>query len=160
MKEAKNIIIIVLVLIILLVLVVVRNSNQNLFKEDVKTALKEIANGNNEISFNQLNTLKSPYIVINLDHENMPDSISINKIISIPIENLLDDTSRKILREIDGDLILYSVDQARAAKAWVILNQIEMKNLFILSFGNNPEELKYKFQPDTTARLEQDSILE
>jgi hypothetical protein len=45
-----------------------------------------------------------------------------------------------------------------ASKAWVILNQLGYQNVVVLSPEENPEQLKYKFQPDTMVRLEQDSM--
>jgi hypothetical protein len=97
-------------------------------------------------------------MVVNIGNSDLPDSVQVEHSIKIPFENLLDQTNRKILEGVNGDLILYSVDVATASKAWVILNQMGFKNVFILYAGGNTEELKYKFQPDTTARLEQDSI--
>jgi len=66
--------------------------------------------------------------------------------------------NRKILTEVKGDLILYSNDGASASKAWVILNQLGFKNVKILRTEETTDKLKYKFQPDTTARLELDTI--
>ena len=97
-------------------------------------------------------------MVVNIGNSDLPDSVQVEHSMKIPFENLLDQTNRKILEEVNGDLILYSADVATASKAWVILNQMGFKSVFILNTGGNPEELKYKFQPDTTARLEQDSI--
>jgi len=158
MNQLKNLKVVILVIGILLVLVVVRVSDQNLFKKDAKTAIEATRNNSNVISFNQLRQQKNPWMVVNIGNSDIPDSMKIEHSMKIPFENMLDQANRKILEKVDGNLILYSADVATASKAWVILNQLGFKNVFILSAGENPEELKYKFQPDTSARLEQDSI--
>jgi len=158
MQQFKNLKFVILIIVVLLILVIVRNSDQNLFKKDVKSAIEAIQNNSNLLSQDQLRQLKGPWMVVNIGNSDLPDSVQVENSMKIPFENLLDQTNRKILEGVNGDLILYSADVATASKAWVILNQMGFKNVFILNTGGNPEELKYKFQPDTTARLEQDSI--
>ena len=158
MQQFKNLKFVILIIVVLLILVIVRNSDQNLFKKDIKSAIEATQNNSNTLSLNQLRQLKGPWMVVNIGNIDLPDSVQVEHSMKIPFENLLDQTNRKILEEVNGDLILYSADVATASKAWVILNQMGFKNAFILNAGGNPEELKYKFQPDTTARLEQDSI--
>jgi hypothetical protein len=158
MEQLKNLKFVILFIVVILILVIVRNSDQNLFKQDVKSAIEATKNNSNVLSPDQLHQLKEPWMVVNIGNSELPDSIYVEHSIKIPFENLLDQTNRKILKEVDGKLILYSADVAIASKAWVILNQMGFKNAFILNSGGNPEEIKYKFQPDKTARLEQDSI--
>ena len=158
MQQFKNLKFVILIIVVLLILVIVRNSDQNLFKQDVKRAIEATQNNGNMLSHDQLSQLKGSWMVVNIGNIDLPDSVQVEHSMRIPFENLLNQTNRKILEEVDGDLILYSADVATASKAWVILNQMGFKNIYILNTGGNPEELKYKFQPDTTARLEQDSI--
>lgn len=158
MHQLKNLKFVILIIFILLILVIVRNSDQNLFKKDIKSAIEATQNYSNVLSPDQLRQLKSPWMVVNIGNSDLPDSLQVEHAMRIPFENLLDQTNRKILEGVNGSLILYSADVATASKAWVILNQMGFKNVFILNTEGNPEELKYKFQPDTTARLEQDSI--
>jgi hypothetical protein len=158
MNLYKNLKIVILVIVVLLILVIIRNSNQNIFKQEVKTALDAAQNSSNLLSPDQLSQMKSKWLVVNIGLDNLPHSLRIENSIRIPFEKLLDKSNLKILEEVEGDLILYSADAATASKAWVILNQLGLKNVFILNINKNPEELKYKFQPDTTVRLEQDSI--
>ena len=158
MQQLKNLKFVILFIVVILILVIVRNSDQNLFKQDVKSAIEATQNNSNVLSPDQLHQLKGSWIVVNIGNRDLPDSIHVEHSIKIPFENLLDQTNRKILEGVNGDLILYSADVATASKAWIILNQMGFKNVFIMNTGENPEELKYKFQPDTTARLEQDSI--
>lgn len=158
MKQLKNLQIVAFVIVILLILVVVRNSNKNIFKKDVKTVVDAVQNKSNLFSSEQLSKTKSPWLVVNVGDSELPDSLRIENSIRVPFENLLDQPNRKILQEVKGDLILYADDVATVSKAWVILNQLGFKNVFILNTDENSEHLKYKFQPDTSVRLEQDSI--
>lgn len=154
MKQIKNIKLVILVIVVLLILVIVRNSDQNLFKRDVNYAVETITNNSNLISLSQFKKLTKPYLVIDLESETIKDSLQFQHSVQIPFDKLLDKENRKILNDASGDLILYSDDIATTSKAWVILNQLGYQNILILTSEENPEDLKYKFQPDTTARLE------
>jgi len=151
----KNIIVVFLIILGILILVLVRNSSQDLFKAEVKEAIDGTLKNGNIISPDQLKNSSKSWIIVNLSSEDLPENLHFENSIHLPFENLLDQTNRKILKESQGDLILYSADAATSAKAWIILDQLGFKNVFILSSGENSEVLKYKFQPDSTARLEQ-----
>lgn len=158
MNRIKSLKIIILVIGILLILVIIRISDQNVFKEKAKTAVDAARNNSNLITVNQLKKLTTPYLIIDIGSEKRPDSLQFQPAAKIAFSQLLDKANRKVLDEASGELILYADDIATATRAWVILNQLGYKNLRILTFENNPEELKYKFQPDTTASLEQDNL--
>ena len=158
MNQIRNLKIVILVIGILLVLVIIRNSDRNIFKEKAKTAVEAARNNNNLITINQLKKLTSPYLIIDISSENRPDSLQFQHAVKIAFSQLLDKANRKVLDEASGELILYADDIATTTRAWVILNQLGYKNLRILTIENSLEELKYKLQPDTTARLEQDTM--
>jgi len=155
MDKLKNILVVGLILLVLLVLVILRSTDRNLFKHNVNSIVEKAKNGSILLSPEELKAHTNAYLVINLDKRSVPTTLSVEKIIAIAREDLLDEDNQKILKEVNGDLILYSSEAANSAKAWVILNQLGFQNAYILSFGENPEVLKYKFQPDTTARLEE-----
>lgn len=158
MNLLKKFKIILLVIVVLLILIVIRISDQNVFKEPVKTAVEGTQNNSNLITPNKFRKLTTSYLVIELGSESKHDSLQFLHSIKIPFERLLDEENREILNKTEGTLILYSDEIALASKAWIILNQLGYKDMLILTSVENPEELKYKFQPDTTAGLEQDSI--
>ena len=158
MNRIKSLRIIILIIVILLILVIIRNSDRNVFKEKAKTAVDAARNNSNLITLNQLKKLTSPYLIIDIGNEKRADSLQFQHTIKIAFSQLLDKANRKVLDEAGGELILFADDVAIASRAWVILNQLGYKNLRILTLENNPEGLKYKFQPDTTARLEQDNM--
>ena len=144
----KNILWISGALILLLLMVLVRTFNPNVFKRNVSGAL--IATSEINVSMQELNDLKYSYSIVELDgdKQQFPNSVV------IPLDQLLQRENKEKLASLDGKILLYSKDIATSSKAWVILNQLEFDSIYILSDEENPEHLKYKFQPDTTIRLE------
>ena len=138
---------IIAVLSVLLILVLIRTFNQNLFKRQAADAI--VAAKNNMLTVNQLQSIPGDHFIVELEEENKRFKESF----SVPFSQLLDKQNREKLENIEGDIYLYSNQAETAAKAWVILNQLGFDNVFILT-EEEPEVLKYKFQPDTITRLE------
>lgn len=151
MKIFKSLQLVVFFIVIIVILVAVRTYNKNLFKRDSKTAVE--ASKNNHISVSELEALENSYLIIDL-REEITNSNQIQKSVHIPFENILEKTNWELLENSESDILLYANDLAVSAKAWVILNQLNFENVYILSEEENPEVLKYKFQPDTMVRLE------
>ena len=158
MSLLKNLKIIILVIGVLLILILIRMSDSHVFKGHVKSAVEVVRDHGNTITLNQLRKIPSPYLVIEIGSGSRHDSLQFQHSVQIPFESLLDKESRETLDHTKGEMILCSDDISTASKAWIILNQLGYKNVLILTSEENPEELKYKFQPDTTARLEQVSM--
>lgn len=143
----KNLKIVLLVLVVVLVLVIVKTVGKNGFKQDAKSAVEAVNNNNFMISTNELENNKTQYLIVDLDESN---SSRVENSFDIPFEKLLEESSFKKLKESESKILLVASDISITAKAWVILNQLDFKNVFILSNEDNPEVLKYEFQPDTT----------
>ncbi|MDX8338112.1 hypothetical protein SLH46_02885 [Draconibacterium sp. IB214405] len=141
----KNIIWISGVLLLLLILVLVRTFNSNLFKRNVSEALTTEMT----VSVQNMNELSGNFNIVELnENQRFPNSMM------IPFDKLLQKENKEKLASLDGKILLYSSDIATSSKAWVILNQLDFDDVYILSDEENPEVLKYKFQPDTTVELE------
>ncbi len=147
MGKMKNLKIVLLVLVVVLVLVIVKTVGKNGFKQDAKSAVEAVNNNNFMISTNELENNKTQYLIVDLDESN---SSRVENSFDIPFEKLLEESSFKKLKESESKILLVASDISITAKAWVILNQLDFKNVFILSNEDNPEVLKYEFQPDTT----------
>jgi hypothetical protein len=158
MNPIKDLKFVILFIIVILALVIVRTFDKNLFKQYPSIAVEAAQNDKNLITQAQLEQLKTPFMVVDLGSEDKFDHLPFKNIIRVPFEKLLEQSNRKILEDTKDDIILYSSDSSTAAKAWIILNQLGIKRLFILTTEEKSEILKYKFQPDTTVRLEQDSM--
>ena len=154
MNRLKSLGFVLLLLIIILVLVVVRSSNKNLFKQDSKSAIESAQKNSNSISNTQLKKLTTDYLVVVLENPDNFNSTQFKNSINIPFENILEKENRKILRETTAEIILFSEEISTASKAWVILNQLGFNTILILQPEENDDVFKYKFQPDTRAKLE------
>lgn len=158
MHQLKKMKTVALALLLLLILVIIRITNPNVFKEPVKAAIDAARDNSNLITPERLKKMAGSSLVIDLDGLTRQDSLQFQHTLAIPLEQLLDKENRKILNEAKGAIVLFADDIATSSKAWVILNQLGYINLQILTLEENPEALKYQFQPDTTARLEQDPL--
>jgi hypothetical protein len=140
-----------LVLAAVLALVLVKSVLNNGFKQDVATAVEAVSSKNYMILPNDLKHAEKQYLIIDLEESG---SSRFENSVKISFEKLLEDSSLEKLKEAESKILLVSTDNSVAAKAWVILNQLDFENVFILSNEENPEVLKYEFQPDTAAKLE------
>lgn len=145
MKKIKELALVITVLLVVAALVFARATNKNRFSagtENITETLK------NTTVFVQTDGLQfNDYLVVELgknsDGEKIPSSVKIT------FEGLTDKNFRKQL-ETAGKKILLTGDESQTAKALVILNQLGIKNMFILNEKEKPELLRYTFVPDTT----------
>jgi hypothetical protein len=150
----KGLKIVLVVLAVVFVLVIVKLSFKNGFKQDAANAMDAVVSNNFMIHENELKNTEDKYFIVDLEESG---SSKFENSFEIPFEKLLEESSLEKLKETENKILLVSTDISMSAKAWVILNQLDFKNVFIFSNEENPEVLKYKFQPDTMARLESDS---
>ena len=141
-------------LALIVVLVIARTSNNNLFRQDSKRAISLAQKGNNLISLIELESLSEEYLIVDLGSKEKFNSLEFQNAINIPFENILKKEAQQILKETEGEIILFAEDYTIVPKAWVILNQLGYSKVYMLQPEGNREVFKYKFQPDTTTRLE------
>jgi hypothetical protein len=151
MGKMKSLKIVLLVLAVVLVLVIFKTVGKNGFKNDAKSTIVAVNSNNFMISVNDLEKNKSEFLIVELDE---PGSQRFENSLKIPFEKLLEETNLQKLKDSDKKIILVSADISTGSKAWVILNQLDIVNVFVFSNDENPEVLKYEFQPDAAARLE------
>lgn len=154
MEKMKSLKIVLLVLAVVLVLVIIKTVGKNGFKQDAKSTIEAVNSKNFMISVNDLEKNKSEYLIVEMDESG---SQRFENSLKISFEKLLDESNLQKLKDSDKKIILVSADISTVSKAWVILNQLDFENVFVLSEDENPEVLKYEFQPDTAARLESNS---
>lgn len=154
MEKMKSLKIVLLVLAVVLVLVIIKTVGKNGFKQDAKSTIEAVNSKNFMISVNDLGKNKSEYLIVEMDESG---SQRFENSLKISFEKLLDESNLQKLKDSDKKIILVSADISTVSKAWVILNQLDFENVFVLSEDENPEVLKYEFQPDTAARLESNS---
>lgn len=151
MKRFKDYGFILIIFVVILAFVVARSTNKNLFKKDAKSAVQAIIDEENILS---TSALSEQYLVVDLNAVEEFNATQFQHVINIPFQTLLEKSNRKTLEETKEKIVLYSSDNSIASKAWVILNQLDFKDVFVLQTKENSEVFKYKFQPDTSAKLE------
>lgn len=146
MKKLRELKIVLVILLVVLVLVIVKTTGKNKFKNDAKDAVEAVAGNDFLVSLNDFKAAENEFLVVDL---NESGSIQFENSLKIPFEKLLEEPTLQKLKETQGKILLVSDDNSQTSKAWVILNQMGIKNVFILSNDENPEVLKYEFHPDT-----------
>ncbi len=151
MGKMKNLKIVLLVLVVVLALVLVKTIGKNGFKQDAANAVDAIVSNKFMIFPHDLKNAENQYLIVDLDES---ASSGFENSLKIPFDKLLEESNLQKIKDSEKKILLVSTDNSVAAKAWVILNQLDIENVFFLSNGENPEVLKYEFQTDTTAKLE------
>jgi len=154
MKRLKDLKIVLLLLLVVLVLVIIRTTGKNGFKEDAKNAIETATSKNCSVSLNDFKATENQYLIVDLNESGL---VRFENSIKVPFEKLLEESTLQKLKETENKILLVSDNNSAATKAWVILNQMGFKNVFILSNKENPEVLKYEFQPDSAVSLESNS---
>jgi len=134
-----------------LVFVIVKSNGKNSFTQDAQNAVEAAVSNNFSISISEFKTMEKDVLIVDL---NESGKSQFNNSVQIPFNKLLDESALQTLKKTKIKILLVSDDISKAEKAWVILNQLGLKNVFVLSTEENPEVLKYEFVPDTSARLE------
>ncbi len=150
MEKLKGLKIVLLILLVVLVLVIVKTTGKNGFKQDAQVAIEAVKSNNFQVTTNDLKGSENQYLIVDLSKSG---SSKFENSLQIPFEKLFDETTLQKLKETENKILLVSDDNSVAVKAWVILNQLDFKNVFVLSEKENPEVLKYEFQPDTAAKV-------
>lgn len=146
MKKFKELKIVLVILLVVLVLVIVKTTGKNRFNYDAKDAIEAVAGNDILVSFNEFKATENQFSVVDLSES---ASVQFENSLKIPFEKLVEESNIQKLKEIQGKILLVSTDNSQTAKAWVILKQMGLKNVFVLANDENPEVLKYEFQPDT-----------
>lgn len=151
MKQLKDLRFVLIGFAVILVFVIARSTNKDLFKKDADSAVQAISKGENILLVSELT---EHYLVVDLNDVEEYNANQFQHVINIPFQALLEKSNRKTLEETKEKIVLYSYDISTASKAWVVLNQLDFKDVFVLQTKENSEVFKYKFQPDTSAKLE------
>jgi len=151
MEKMKSLKIVLLVLAVVVILVIVKTTNKNRFKQDAQNAVEKVVSNTFVVTPNDLENTKNQYLIVDLDES---ESLPYKNSLKINFDKLLEESSIQKLQESKLKILLASADNSKSVKAWVILNQLDFKNVFVLASEENAELLKYEFQPDTLSGLE------
>jgi hypothetical protein len=145
MKKIKELAFVIVVLIVVAAFVFARATNKNRFSETTENIAEMLKS---ESVFVEATELKvADYLVIELGENTNAGEFP--SAVKVTFEGLTDKNFREQL-ETSGKKILLTGNESQTAKAWVILNQLGIENLFILTEKEKPETLWYTFIPDTS----------
>lgn len=146
MKVLKELKTVILVAGIILCLVLWKVLKKKDFPGNVNTLIEATLKGTNRIS--AIDGIVGKYTLINLDTE--PPSFDNQNFttLNIPFSTLTEKENLEQIRNTGTAIVIYSHSPAVSSKAWVILNQMGIGNLFILDMTEDVV-FKHKFLPDT-----------
>jgi hypothetical protein len=148
LKRLKELTWVIALLLLAAVFVFVRETNKNRFSETTENIAETLKSKSVFIQAGELNI--ADYLVVELG-ENSNDG-KYPSVVKVAFEGLTDKNFREQL-ETSGKKILLTGNESQTAKAWVILNQMGIENIFILTEKEKPETSRYSFIPDTTGTV-------
>ena len=133
MKFLKQYRIILAVFLLVLTLVMIRTISPGNFKYDAVKWADPSATGSNIINEVQMDAMNGNKLLVDLGNE--PVSISRFRDTSIRTDpgSILDKPYINLIRKNKGPVILYSEKIDEAAKVWMILSEMGIKDLYILA---------------------------
>ena len=137
MKYLKQYWTILAVFLILIIMVLIRTINPNNFRYDAVKWAKPSATGSNIIDEVHLDAISGKRLLIDLGTEPVSGSRFSNITVRMDPGSILDKPNMRLIRKNNGPVILYSENISDAAKIWMILSEMGIKDLFILSESEN-----------------------
>lgn len=153
MERLKQYKYVALLIFIVLIFVFFRSTGVDNFKPGAEKYAAPSALRTNLISADQMKSLKGNKLIILLSEKvSVPENADIKSVI-IPASAILADNNLRLIRKNDGPVLLYSDETATSARVWMLLSQLGLKDIYILSAGNE-EVFKNEFRPDSLIRPE------
>jgi hypothetical protein len=145
LKRFRELTLVIGLLLLAAVFVFVRATNKNRFSVTTENIAEILKSKSVFVEAGELNI--ADCLVVELGENSNAGKFP--SAIKVSFEGLTDKNFREQLEK-SGKKILLTGNESQTAKAWVILNQLEVENLFILTEVEKPETLRYTFIPDTT----------
>ena len=133
MKFLKQYRIILAIFLLVLIVVLIRTISPGNFKYDAVKWAEPSATGSNMINEAQLDAMTGKKLLVDLGTVPVSDNRFGNITVKMDPGSILDKPNMKLIRKNRGPIVLYSDNISEAAKVWMILTEIGIKNLYILS---------------------------
>jgi hypothetical protein len=146
MHQLKNLMFVIMLPVVVAALVIVSFVGIDRFTGNAKSVVEQL--NSTPVFVTRIKLNQADFFMVYLSNsvnQTLPDGS-----LQIPFEKLAEKATLQQIKSSGKKILLVSEMPGQSAKAWVILNQLGVKNLFILAEENNPEILRYKFVPDTT----------
>ncbi len=131
------------------------------YSGNVQNAAEISASRSNFLTWKELETSKERITLIRIANRESDSTHYPYTLLDVSVEDIVNRDFLKKIGQPGNRYVIASGSRSGAMKAWVILNQLGVKNLYILDKTNPNDELfKFQFQPDTTIRLKSDAVEE
>lgn len=151
MKILKQYRLVLAIILLAASAILIRTYNFRSFKYDAVKLAEPSVLRTNIITEDQIAQIKGERLIVDLRPEGATNEMSGEISLKVNPDSILAKKYLDILRKQDGPVILASSDNSVSSRIWMVLSQMGMKNIFILSKQQNPEELKKEFRPDSVS---------
>ena len=114
-------------------MVLIRSFSGNRFRYDAVRWAASSADGSNLTDWNQLAGMTGQVLLINLGGTAEVPGQYKDRTVMIQPESVTEKGNLKVIRKNKGPVILWSGDASVAARVWMVLSEMGIKNLYILS---------------------------
>jgi hypothetical protein len=155
MKIFSNFKYILIISAIILIMMIIKVCQNNAWPGNAGKAAEIIALHKNFITMENLRNVSEQVTLIKTGPPVSDTLISSFPGVNASWEEMMDNEFLRKINQPNHKVVIVSGSKAEGVRAWVLLNQMGIKDLFVLEQkGMNNELFKYQFQPDTTMRLE------
>lgn len=149
MKLLKEFRLIFIFLFVILALIGYRTLRPSGFKYDARKLAEDSFNGTNVVNEEEMARMEGEKLVLDLDRTYNPDANSGTQTLAIGPDSVLHEAVLRRLKKNRGPVIVYSSDEGKAARVWMVLAQTGFRQLYILLPHDSTEADKSEFRSDT-----------
>ncbi len=145
---------VILVLLVVIFLLVIRWLAGDHFRHGAKKNALPALSRSNTMELSQIDLLKTKALLVYLDKESEVNVATDVNVLYLKPGELLSRQTVRYIRKSEGPIILLSDDPTVSARAWMLLAQKGITNLFVFAGKEYTENFKYEFRPDTVTVTE------
>jgi hypothetical protein len=154
MGMIKKYYLLITIILAVILLVLIRSFGSMHFEPGAKKWYIPSVTQANIITETEAKNLPGNKLIIYIDDSEIVTDKEYSGTLHITAEKILKSDNIEMIRNHKGPVLLSSASISIAARTWMLLSQLGLKNIFIISDDPGNEVLKYKFRPDTTTRPE------
>ena len=145
---------VILVLLLVILLMGIRLLAGDHFRHGAKKNAMPALSRSNTMELSQIDLLKTKALLVYLDRESEVNPATDVNVFYLKPGDLLSRQTVRDIRKSEGPVILLSDDPTVSARAWMLLAQKGITNLYIFAGKEDNENFKYEFRPDTVTVTE------
>jgi hypothetical protein len=154
MKRLQNYILPLILCLLITVAILMSLASGVKFSQNAEKNASLSVSGSVLIGQEALVDMNGEVLLIRLNEPALNEDIQGFKSVDALSASLADRELTEVLRSFKGKIIIAGNTVQEAARAWTILCQLGIRNLYILNSFGEQEILKYKFRTDTVASPE------